>query len=52
MDLRNLNRQAITFCAIAILFLGSLYYFIATAFLDGQTIAGRQAASQDYLKTL
>jgi hypothetical protein len=54
MDLNHLNKQAVTFLAIAILFLGSLYYFVSVAFENKDTIEKRQKVEdvQDYINAL
>ncbi len=43
MNWQSLNKQMITFCAVAILFAGSLYYLVATAFKNETTLEARQA---------
>lgn len=52
MNLANINKQATTFCAISLLFLGSLYYFVSVAFKDATILETKQSVSQDYLKDL
>jgi hypothetical protein len=44
MDWQNLNRKAIAFCAVALLFIGSLYYFVSVAIANRDTIQARQDA--------
>jgi hypothetical protein len=34
MNLQKINKQLVTFCALALLFIGSLFYFISVAFKD------------------
>lgn len=45
IDWERLNERMVTFCAVAVLFLGSMYYLAATAFVDWGAFAGK---SQDY----
>lgn len=52
MNLKNLNNQIITFCAIALLFLGSLYYFVSVAFHDRETLHSRQSVVNEYIDGL
>ncbi len=55
MNLANLNKRLVTFCAVALLFLGSLYYLVSVAFGTSQTLQGRQINGQsvdEYLKDI
>jgi hypothetical protein len=54
MKLEKLNKQIVTFTAVALLFLGSLYYFISVAFKNKDTIEKRQKAEyvQDYIDAI
>lgn len=45
-QLQKINRKAITFCAVALLFLGSLYYFVTIAFHDSATLQERQSPTR------
>lgn len=53
MNLERLNRQVITFCAIALLFAGSLYYLVSVAFENKEVLTERKDARldiEDYLR--
>ncbi|MEN9622031.1 MAG: hypothetical protein RLZZ67_465 [Candidatus Parcubacteria bacterium] len=55
MNLAKLNKQLVTFCAVGLLFLGSLYYLVSTAFNTSDSLNSRQLNTQtvnDYLKDL
>ncbi len=43
MNWQTLNKQLVSFCAIGILFMGSLYYLVAVAFKNEGTLETRQA---------
>lgn len=54
-NLANLNKRLITFCAVALLFLGSLYYLVSVAFSTQESLAGRQVNAEqvdEYFKDL
>ncbi len=54
-DLANLNKRLVTFCAVALLFLGSLYYLVSVAFDTEDSLSERQVGRQtveDYLKDI
>lgn len=44
--LHKINRKLVTFCAVALLFLGSLYYFVVIAFHNSDTLQERQSPSR------
>ncbi len=44
MKFEKLNKQLITFCAVVLLFAGSLYYFVAVAFENKEALMSRQDA--------
>jgi hypothetical protein len=54
MNWHDLNKQLVTFCAIALLFLGSLFYFVSIAFKNTEAIEERKQsdAIQDYIDSL
>lgn len=47
MNLEKLNKQIITFCAVALLFAGSLYYLVAVAFENKEVLTERKDARLD-----
>jgi hypothetical protein len=52
MNLERLNKQLITFCAVILLFAGSLYYLVAVAFENQEVLMERKDARlniEDYL---
>jgi hypothetical protein len=44
----RLNKKLVGFCAVAVLFLGSLYYFAAVAFKDADVLQARQSYRTTY----
>jgi len=47
-----LNRQIVSFCAISLLFLGSLFYFVSVAFKSKNTMQAREDVTQDLINNL
>ena len=47
MNLEKLNKQLITFCSVALLFAGSLYYLVAVAFENKDALMERQDTRLD-----
>ncbi len=51
----QINKRLITFCAVGLLFLGSLYYLVSIAFQTESSLSQRQINSQqveDYFNEL
>ncbi|HEY0908460.1 MAG TPA: hypothetical protein VGE35_03885 [Candidatus Paceibacterota bacterium] len=51
----NINKRLVTFCAVGLLFLGSLYYLVSVAFDTQDSLSERQVGKEavdDYLKDL
>ena len=44
--LQKVNRKLVTFCAVGLLFLGSLYYFVVVAFHNSDTLEKRQSPTR------
>jgi hypothetical protein len=51
---KELNKQLVTYCAVVLLFAGSLYYFVDVAFQNKDALMERQNVriSDDYFEEM
>lgn len=52
MNLQKLNKQLVTFSAMSLLFLGSLFYFVSVAFKDTAVLQARQDKGLEQYKDI
>ena len=52
IDWERLNERMVTFCAVAVLFLGSMYYLAATAFIDWGAFADSHQSYEEQQKAI
>ncbi|HVT74975.1 MAG TPA: hypothetical protein VHD69_00970 [Candidatus Paceibacterota bacterium] len=52
MNASQFNKKVITFCAVALLFLGSLSYFVSVAFHSAGNAQAREDATAEYIDSI